>query len=86
MLMIFFVQDGKFFYLEHVAAEEGSFLNKVQHFIHPVWKVIGDNCHLIRNTGRYIQRAGFSEVQQEHFRAPLKLPLIAPHLAGIATK
>jgi len=75
---------GRFLFLEHVAAPPGTFLRRVQSFIRPVWKRIGDGCHPDRDTGPAIQRAGFTEVTYESFRLPLGP--VAPQIIGIAVK
>ena len=63
--------DGRFVFLEHVAAPEGTRLRKVQRIIRPVWKRIADVCYPDRETGPAIDRAGFSKVSYENFRLPL---------------
>jgi ubiquinone/menaquinone biosynthesis C-methylase UbiE len=77
---------GKFFFIEHVAAPKGTVLRKVQSTIRPVWKVIGDGCHPDRETWVALDNAGFSSVDYEHFRAPAVLPVVSPHMIGMAIK
>ena len=75
---------GRFLFLEHVAAPEGTFLRRVQTFIRPLWKIIGDGCHPDRDTGPAIEHAGFSEVTYENFRLPLGP--VATQIVGVALK
>ena len=75
---------GRFLFLEHVAAPPGTFLRRVQTFIRPFWKLIGDGCHPDRDTGPAITRAGFSEVHYENFRLPLGP--VATQILGVAVK
>ena len=75
---------GKFLFLEHVAAPPGTFLHRLQRFIRPLWKRIGDGCHPDRDTGSVISRAGFSEVNYESFRLPIGP--VAPQIIGVAIK
>ena len=75
---------GRFLFLEHVAAPPGTFLRRVQTFICPLWKLIGDGCHPNRDTGPFIEHAGFSEVTYENFRLPLGP--VAPQIVGAAVK
>lgn len=75
---------GKFYFIEHVAAPSGSGLIKLQRFVKPLWKIIGDGCNTDRDTNRLIEQAGFSNVSYESFRA--QLPIVSPHVAGIAVK
>jgi ubiquinone/menaquinone biosynthesis C-methylase UbiE len=75
---------GRFLFLEHVAAPPGTRLRKVQTFIHPLWKIIGDGCHPDRETGPAIEHAGFAQVHYENFRLPLGP--VATQIAGFAVK
>ena len=79
-------QGGEFYYLEHVAADDQSWLSTFQWLINPVQKAIGDNCHVTRRTWEEIDQAGFTRVSQERFTAPIRAIHIAPHLVGVATK
>jgi ubiquinone/menaquinone biosynthesis C-methylase UbiE len=73
---------GRFVFIEHVAAPEGSPTRRRQEWIRPLWKAIGDGCHPDRETWRAIEAAGFEHVKIEHFRVPF--PIIGPHIAGVA--
>lgn len=75
---------GRFAFLEHVAAPQGSPLRRAQNTICPLWKTLGDGCHPNRETLALIQEAGFARVEAEAFALPL--PLVAPHVAGVAWK
>lgn len=75
---------GRFFFLEHVAAPQGTWLRKVQSSIRPIWKVIADGCHPDRETWIALENAGFKSVDYQHFRAPV--PIVSPQIVGIATK
>ena len=75
---------GRFLFVEHVAAPQGTRLRRVQTAIRPLWKIIGDGCHPDRDTGPAIEHAGFSEVHYENFRLPLGP--VATQIAGFAVK
>ena len=75
---------GKYVFIEHVVAPEGTFTRRAQRGIRPVWRVVGDGCNPDRATWRSIEAAGFQHVEIEHFRVPF--PIIGPHIAGLATK
>ncbi|KAI0208069.1 Methyltransferase-like protein 7A [Lamellibrachia satsuma] len=78
---------GKFYYIEHVCADEGSWVRTFQLLINPVWKRISDGCNMTRETGKHVERAGFSQVEQTHFSADtLTTSLVKPHVKGVATK
>ncbi|MEH2447167.1 MAG: class I SAM-dependent methyltransferase [Nostoc sp.] len=74
---------GRFLFIEHVAAPQGTLLRKLQSAISPIWKVIGDGCHPNRETWIALENAGFTNVNYERFVA---MPIISPHIIGIATK
>ncbi|MBV9385880.1 MAG: class I SAM-dependent methyltransferase [Chroococcidiopsidaceae cyanobacterium CP_BM_ER_R8_30] len=75
---------GRFLFLEHVAAPQGTWLRKIQSGIRPIWQVIGDGCHPDRETGSALETAGFETVDYQQFRAPV--PVVSPQIVGIATK
>ncbi|WP_340090922.1 class I SAM-dependent methyltransferase [Nostoc punctiforme] len=75
---------GRFLFIEHVAAPKGTVLREVQSKISPIWKVIGDGCHPDRETLIALENAGFTSVNYERFDA--QLPIVSPHIIGVATK
>jgi SAM-dependent methyltransferase len=75
---------GRFVFLEHVAAPEGTRLRTVQRWIRPIWRRIADGCHPDRETGPAIERAGFARVQYDSFRLPLGP--VGTQIAGHAIK
>lgn len=79
---------GKFYFIEHVAAPRGTWLRRWQRAIRPIWICFADGCHPDRETGAAIRSAGFQSVEQEEFRIPFPpaLPLVSPHIQGVAVK
>jgi SAM-dependent methyltransferase len=75
---------GKFVFIEHVAAPAGSGLRRLQNGIRPLWSYFVDGCHPNRELWRYIEEAGFRQVEIEHFN--LDVPIVKPHIAGYAVK
>jgi len=75
---------GRLVFLEHVAAPRGSSLRRFQDLLCPLWSFLGDGCHPNRETLALIREAGFARVEAEAFELPL--PLVAPHVAGVAWK
>ncbi len=75
---------GQFVFIEHVAAPRGTRLRHLQSFVRPVWRMASDGCCPDRETWAAIEKAGFSQVQLEHFR--LATPIVGPHIAGFAVK
>src|SRR5579883_528189 len=60
---------GRFFFLEHVAAPQGTMLRHVQHWVRPFWKTLGDGCNPERETWLALENEGFERVDYQHFRA-----------------
>lgn len=77
---------GRFVFIEHVAAPRGSWLRRLQRWIRPLWRRLGDGCNPDRETGALIGEAGFASVDLEEFEAALPLPVVRPHIAGSAMK
>jgi ubiquinone/menaquinone biosynthesis C-methylase UbiE len=79
---------GRFLFLEHVAAPEGSWLRRLQALLNPLQRLVCDGCNVNRCTWQTIERAGFGAVDMAHCRVG-NCPLLAtlqPHIMGIATK
>ena len=75
---------GRFIFMEHVGAPQGSRLRRIQRLVSPLWRAIGDGCQPDRDTEKNLRRAGFRRVELERFTAPI--PLVSPHIAGVAVK
>ncbi len=75
---------GRFVFIEHVGAPPGTRTRRRQDCICPLWRRLADGCHPNRDTVRWIERAGFSELHCESFTLPL--PIAGPHIAGFAVK
>jgi len=76
--------EGKFLFIEHVAAREGTPLRRLQRLVSPIWSRLGDGCRPDRTTGESLLQAGFREVNLDRFSVPL--PLVSPHISGWAQK
>jgi ubiquinone/menaquinone biosynthesis C-methylase UbiE len=75
---------GRFLFLEHVGAPEGSRLLRIQRWLRPAWRKLGDGCLLDRDTEAYLSEAGFRNLEVERFSAPVLL--VSPHITGVAYK
>ena len=75
---------GRFVFVEHVAAAPGSFLRRVQRLVHGPWGWLADGCRPDQDTGRRVTEAGFADLQMEAFR--VSGGVVAPHIAGVATR
>lgn len=76
---------GQFLFVEHIAAPPDSLTNRVQRVINPAWMLVGDGCHLTRNTGAAIRAAGFQQVDAEAFEVGGWPRVVSPHVVGAAT-
>jgi hypothetical protein len=79
---------GRFLFMEHVAAPEGSWLRGVQSLFNPLQRLLCDGCNVNRCTGSTIEGAGFSSVDLSHCKVgtcPL-LACLQPHIMGVAVK
>lgn len=56
---------GRFLFVEHIAAGEGTILSRAQAVLRRPWAALFDRCDLMANTHRAIERSGFAEVSSE---------------------
>ena len=75
---------GRFIFIEHVAESHGTRLRTMQNVISPLWQFVGDGCHPNRETWHAFETAGFAHLNYERFSVPI--PIVGPHIAGIAVK
>jgi ubiquinone/menaquinone biosynthesis C-methylase UbiE len=75
---------GRFVFIEHVAAPAGTCHRHLQDWINPLWQIIADGCHPNRETGVALDQAGFRQVEYQSFK--LAIPVVSPHIAGVAIK
>lgn len=64
---------------------DGTFLNFMQRVLDPLQQTIADGCHLSRETGNNISRAGFSGVEL-NLTFLSSATFINPHAYGVAYK
>ena len=74
---------GVLVFVEHVAAEPGSVMRRLQSGLRRPWGWLADGCRPDRETEAAIRAAGFASVEVERFR--VRAGLAAPHVAGVAT-
>jgi ubiquinone/menaquinone biosynthesis C-methylase UbiE len=75
---------GRFVFIEHVAAREGSALRRVQNWVRPLWSLLADGCRPNREIWQHLSAAGFVHLEIEHFS--IDVPIVGPHIAGVAVK
>lgn len=54
---------GRFLFVEHIAADEGTTLARIQSVLRRPWALLADRCNLTAMTHVAIEQAGFSNVQ-----------------------
>lgn len=77
---------GTFIFLEHVSADPGTTLHRIQGWLRRPWAWAFEGCELRRNTGAIIRAAGFDSVDEERFRVSSALLPFSPHVAGVAKR
>lgn len=68
--------------MEHVIDKEGTLLHKIQKVV----QSITGTTRMQKETGRDIERAGFSETEINHFYSNTFMFMIKPMVWGRATK
>ena len=77
---------ARFVFIEHVAAPQGTWLRRLQDWFRPLLVHFAVGCHPNRETWAIIEGAGFSKMALHHFQAPTLLPILSPHIAGVAIR
>jgi len=77
---------GRFLFLEHVAAINGTPLNRFQGLLARPWRWAFDGCHLNRETHRVLNQAGFSSLDMDCFMLATPAVMVTPHIFGVAVK
>lgn len=72
--------------LEHVRAAEGTRLGRLQDRSAPAWSRLAGGCEPHRRTREAISAAGFDTSQVQDRMMHLNVPLLVPHLMGVARK
>ena len=77
---------GRFVFLEHVAAMNGTFLNRFQGLLAKPWQWAFDGCHLNRETHRVLGQAGFAALDMDCFMLTTPAVMVMPHIFGVAVR
>lgn len=59
-------KGGKIVLFEHVRTESTT-LARLQDLLNPAWKKLCDNCHLNRDTGKYLKESGIQVVKEKKY-------------------
>lgn len=78
--------QGKFIFIEHVAAANNPQRYRWQRRLNFIWKHLMDGCHTIRCTEEAIIKTGFNivEIQRQSIRGVP--PIVRPSIRGVAVK
>lgn len=76
---------GRLLVLEHVRARGGTRLARWQGRLDPLWTRAAGGCHLDRQTGQILRRAGFTG-PLERYRTDMMFPPTAPRIRGVLRK
>jgi SAM-dependent methyltransferase len=76
---------GRFVFVEHVAAAEGTALRRLQRLVRAPWAWVFEGCSCERDLATMVRGAGFDRVELESYR--LRSPFLPfnPQIAGVAT-
>ena len=77
---------GEYLFLEHVANTDNNRAYKWQKRIEPIWRFVGGNCHMTRNTAYEIETSGFEILDLHHEYMTGGSPIINPFIRGVAQK
>lgn len=77
---------GTYFFLEHVAAEPGTMVRRVQDLVFRPHRWFANGCETNRDTAAVIDAAGFGSVDHDLVDPGLSGAYIRPHLVGVATR
>ncbi|KAK9696037.1 hypothetical protein K7432_012672 [Basidiobolus ranarum] len=78
---------GKFIFIEHVGHPNGTMWRTMQNLVTPLWKYVGDNCHLNRDVAPALAAMdGWKDVELKVGDMCGSFPLVNPKIYGYATK
>lgn len=77
---------GRFWCLEHVAAAEGSVVQRVQRAVRRPWRWVFEGCDTQRDLGRLLREAGFASVEVTAFTQRTPFVPVRPHIAAVAVR
>ena len=77
---------GRFCFVEHVAAAEGTFTRRVQRAVRRPWRWVFEGCSCERDLAATIQAAGFKHVTIQPYRIHSPFLPFNTQIAGHATR
>ncbi|MFN2464583.1 MAG: class I SAM-dependent methyltransferase [Candidatus Dormibacteria bacterium] len=77
---------GRYLFIEHVRARDGTLLGRMQDLIEPVHVYVAAGCHPNRRTQELLQGSDLRIERLEHTNMPRSLPSVRPVIVGSARK
>jgi ubiquinone/menaquinone biosynthesis C-methylase UbiE len=77
---------GRYLFIEHVRARDGSLLARAQDAIEPLHVYLAAGCHPNRRTEQVLQRCELIVEWVEHTTLPAAIPSVRPVVLGVARK
>ncbi len=77
--------DGSVAVLEHVAADDGTWMRRAQRFVSPVWPRLAGGCQCDRDTKAALAAEGFDVADVRDTRL-VPFPPVAPAIIGVARR
>jgi len=75
---------GRYSYLEHVAAKEGTLTRRIQRWVRRPWAWVFEGCSCERDLQTVIRSAGFTSVDNRTYRIHSPFVPFNTHIAGTA--
>ncbi len=75
---------GKFLFVEHVEAPNGSMLKHLQRLLRRPWRFMFEGCCLDRDTASLIRAGGFSSCEIDQYRLKSPFVTVNEQIAGVA--
>lgn len=75
---------GKYAFVEHVVAPEGSLLRRIQHGVRRPWTWVFEGCSCERDLAAVIRAAGFASVEIDQYRIRSPFLPVNTQIAGTA--
>lgn len=77
---------GRFLFIEHVRARDGSLLGRLQDLVEPLHVYLAAGCHPNRRTDELLRASGLTLEWMEHADMPRASPTVRPIILGAARK
>ncbi len=77
---------GQFFFLEHVAAPQGSILRWIQQIVHRPWSYCFEGCQTNRDIFAALEQAGFEQLRADRYTVRSPFLPVNTQIVGVATQ